>query len=184
MIYVIIFLAFLILPVVYIISIYNNLQRGKVKTDEAWSGIGVMLQQRNDLIPNLVETVKGYAAHESSTLSEVTRWRNQSAQATTTEQQILAQSGLNKAVMNVLAVSENYPDLKADRNFQHLQSELSSLEEKIQSSRGRYNLEAKNYNAQLVVFPGNMVAGFFQVKPVVFFTEEEKSRTAPKVSFN
>ncbi len=99
MIFLTLFIAILVLPVIYMISLYNNLQRSKVKTDESWSGIGIQLQQRNDLIPNLVETVKGYASHESSTLNEVIKWRNQSAQATTTEEQNQAQSGLNRALI-------------------------------------------------------------------------------------
>lgn len=184
MIFLTLFIAILVLPVIYMISLYNNLQRSKVKTDESWSGIGIQLQQRNDLIPNLVETVKGYASHESSTLNEVIKWRNQSAQATTTEEQNQAQSGLNRAMMNVMAVSENYPQLKADQHFLQLQSQLGSIEGKIQLSRSKYNLDARSYNAQLVVFPGNMVANIFQLKPVVFFAEDEKSRTAPKVNFN
>ncbi len=184
MIFLFLFIAILVLPMIYMITLYNSLQRSKIKTDESWSGIGIQLQQRNDLIPNLVETVKGYAAHESTTLNEVIRWRNQSAQASTTEEQNQAQSGLNRAMMNVMAVSENYPQLKADQHFQQLQSQLGSLEEKIQASRSQYNLDARKYNSQLVVFPGNMVANFLQLKPVVFFAEDEKSRTAPRVSFN
>jgi LemA protein len=183
MIFLLIFLAFLILPVIYAISLHNSIQRSKIKTDESRSGIGVQLQQRNDIIPNLVETVKGYASHESSTLNDVIKWRNQSANARTFVEQNQAETGLSRAMMNIMAVSENYPNLKADVHFQQLQSQLSILEEKIQLSRDRYNSEARNYNSQLVVFPGNMVANFFNLKPVDFFIEEAESHKVPKVSF-
>ncbi len=184
MIFLFLFIAILLLPFIFTITLYNSLQKSKIKTDESWSGIGIQLQQRNDLIPNLVETVKGYASHESATLNEVIKWRNQSAQASTPAEQNQVESALNRAMVNVMAVSENYPNLKADQHFQQLQSQLGTIEEKIQLSRSKYNLDARSYNSKLVVFPGNMVANFFQLKPVVFFAEDEKSRTAPKVSFN
>ena len=184
MIFIFIFLALLILPVIFIAGVYNRLQRGRVRIEETWSGIGTTLQQRNDLIPNLVETVKGYAKHESETLNEITRWRNQSVAATSPDQQNALQPGLGRALGNVFAVAENYPDLKADSHFMSLQSELAALEEKINNARGVYNRAASDYNAQLAVFPNNMIAGFFTMKPAAFFAEEEAARTVPKVKFN
>jgi len=116
-------------------------------------------------------------------LNDVIKWRNQSANARTFVEQNQAETGLSRAMMNIMAVSENYPNLKADVHFQQLQSQLSILEEKIQISRDRYNSEARNYNSQLVVFPGNMVANFFNLKPVDFFIEEAESHKVSKVSF-
>ena len=113
------------------IKIYNELAKERILIQEGASGVGTCLQQRNDLIPNLVETVKGYAGHENKTLIEVTKWRNQSAAATTMEEQNAASGGLKQALMNMLSITENYPELKANENFQQLMSQLSSLEEKI-----------------------------------------------------
>jgi LemA protein len=184
MIFLIIFLAILLVPVLLIITVYNRLQRQKVDTEQSWSNIGAAIQQRNDLVPNLVATVKGYAKHENETLNEVTRWRNQSASATTALQQNDVQAGMSKALANVLAVAENYPDLKADAGFRELQSELRMLEQRINGARDQYNASVRDFNASLAVFPNNLVAGFFSMQPATFFREDKAAREVPKVDFN
>lgn len=183
MIYAIIFIAIFALPMLWIVSIYNRIQRKKLATAEGWSDIGTALQQRNDLIPNLVETVKGYVKHEGNTLTEVTRLRNLSASALDHSEQNITEVALRKAMVNVFAIAENYPNLKADVQFQKLQGELSGIEEKISNSRKSYNAAVRNFNSELAVFPNNMVASFFNVAPSDFFIEDEVSRKAPKVSF-
>ncbi|HMP92486.1 MAG TPA: LemA family protein, partial [Phnomibacter sp.] len=125
----------ILLLLFYVIAVYNKLTKARIVVQEAWSGIGTFLQQRADLIPNLVETVKGYALHESSTLQEVVKWRNKGAAATTHEGQIEAAQGLNRALIDFFAVAEQYPDLKANTNFLKLQDELGGLEEKLNKSR-------------------------------------------------
>jgi LemA protein len=165
------------------IKIYNELAKERILTQEGASGIGTCLQQRNDLIPNLVETVKGYAGHENQTLIEVTKWRNQSAGATTMEEQNAASGGLKQALMNMLSVTENYPELKANENFQQLMGQLSQLEEKINDARRYYNGTVREYNQSLAVFPKNIVGGSFGFKPAVFFAEDEGAKVAPKVKF-
>jgi LemA protein len=165
------------------ISIYNRLAKQRILTQEGASGIGACLQQRNDLIPNLVETVKGYAGHENQTLIEVTKWRNQSAAATTVEEQNTATKGLNQAMFNMLSVSEAYPELKADTQFRELMTQLATIEDKINDARRYYNGTVRQYNQGLAVFPGNIVAGAFGYKPAVFFAEDAEAKVAPKVKF-
>jgi LemA protein len=177
-------IVLIVLLALWLVSIYNRLAKQRILTQEGFSGIGTCLQQRNDLIPNLVETVKGYAGHENNTLIEVVKWRNQSASASTVAEQNEAQQGLNKALVNVLSLAEAYPELKANENFQQLQASLSELEEKISYARRYYNGTVRDYNQQIAVFPNNMIAGGFGFSPAVFFAEDEAARTAPKVSFN
>jgi LemA protein len=169
--------------IIWLIRIYNELVKGRIVVQEGFSGVGTCLQQRNDLIPNLVETVKGYAGHENNTLIEVIKWRNQSAAATTPEEQNAASAGLNKALINVLSLAESYPELKASENFQALQQELSSIEEKINHSRRYYNGTVREYNQDIAVFPKNIVGGMFGFKPAVFFAEDAAAHTVPKVNF-
>ena len=179
----IIILLFLVLTF-WGISTYNGFIRKRIMVKEGWSGIGTCLQQRNDLIPNLVETVKGYAKHEQKTLEEVIKWRNQSVSAATPEQQEKAQEGLNKAMMNVMALSEQYPDLKANTNFLQLQTDLTAIEEKVNLARRYYNGTVRDYNTALGIFPSNILAGMFNFGPEVFFQEEESAKAVPKVNFN
>lgn len=173
----------LVLLIVWVIKTYNELVKGRITVQEGFSGVGTTLQQRNDLIPNLVETVKGYAGHENKTLVEVIKWRNQSAAATTPEEQNAASAGLNKALINVLSLAESYPELKANENFQQLMGDLSSIEEKINHARRYYNGTVREYNQDIAVFPKNIISGMFGFKAAVFFAEDESARTAPKVSF-
>lgn len=174
----------LFLLIIWFIKIYNELVKGRIRVQEGFSGVGTCLQQRNDLIPNLVETVKGYAGHENKTLVEVIKWRNQSAAATTPEEQNAASEGLNKALINVLSLAESYPELKASENFQQLQSQLAELEEKINHSRRYYNGTVREYNENLAVFPKNIVSSMFGFKPGVFFAEDAAAHTVPSVKFS
>ncbi len=173
----------IILILFFFISVYNTLTRSRILVKEAWSGIGSYLQQRNDVIPNMVEIVKGYAGHENSTLVEVTKWRNKSAMATTPAEQNDAMAGLNKALIDLYQVTENYPDLKANQNFLKLQEDLAALEEKINTSRRYYNGTVRAFNQDRAVFPKNIVASLFGFTEEVFFKEDEAAHTAPKISF-
>lgn len=179
----IIIIVILVLLVFFIISVYNALVKGRILVQEGESGVGTCLQQRNDLIPNLVETVKGYAGHENKTLTEVVKWRNQSAAAKTVDEQNEASKGLNQALINFMALTENYPDLKANTNFQQLMQDLARLEEKINDARRYYNGTVREYNQSLAVFPKNIIAGSFGFKPAVFFAEDAAAKTVPNVNF-
>lgn len=180
----IVVLLLILLLVAWFIGTYNSLARGRVTVQDGYSGIGTYLQQRNDLIPNLVETVKGYAAHENKTLVEVIKWRNQSAAATNMGEQNEASQNLNKAMFNMLQVAEAYPDLKANENFLKLQSQLQTLEQDINSGRRYYNGTVREFNQIIAIFPKSIVAGMFGFKPEVFFKEDEAAHIVPTVSFS
>jgi LemA protein len=165
------------------IGIYNNLVQSRVACDTAWSNIDVQLKRRHDLIPNLVETVKGYAAHEKSTLEDVTRYRSQAMQATTTDGKVAAESQLSGALARLFAVAENYPDLKASQQFTQLQSALSQTEDSIQNSRSGYNAAVQNLNASVQSFPANLLAGMFGFQPRSFFAAAENDREPVEVKF-
>jgi LemA protein len=173
----------LLLLIYFLISVYNKLVKKRILVQEGLSGVGACLQQRNDLIPNLVETVKGYAGHENKTLTEVVKWRNQSAAATTVEEQNTATKGLNQAMMNMMVVTEAYPELKADTQFRELMTQLAAIEDKINDARRYYNGTVRVYNQDIGVFPQNIVAGRFGFKPAVFFEEDTTAKVAPKVKF-
>lgn len=182
---VLIVLAVIVVIIIFaLISIFNELSKERILTEEGASGVGACLQQRNDLIPNLVETVKGYAGHENQTLTEVTKWRNQSVGATTVEEQNQASQGLKQALINMLSITENYPELRANTQFQELMSQLSALEERINDARRYYNGTVREYNQSMAVFPKNIVAGSFGFKPATFFAEDAEAKVAPKVKFN
>lgn len=172
-----------LLIIIGLISVYNELVKERILTQEGESGVGTCLQQRNDLIPNLVETVKGYAGHENQTLVEVIKWRNQSAGAHNVDEQNAASDGLKQALINLLALTENYPELKADTQFQELMAQLAKVEEKINDARRYYNGTVREYNQSMAVFPKNIVAGLFAFKPAVFFAEDAGAKTAPQVKF-
>lgn len=173
-----------VVVVLYSIVVFNELTKERVVVQEGWSGVGTFLQQRNDLIPNLVETVKGYAGHENKTLVEVVQWRNRSASATTPAEQSQAEAGLSRSMIDVFSLTEQYPDLKADRNFLRLQHNLADIEEKIGQSRRYYNGTVREYNQSIAVFPKNFVALAFGFQPFEFFKEDETARTAPTVRFS
>ncbi len=182
---VLIVIAILAIVIIFaLISVYNELTKERILTQEGASGVGTFLQQRNDLIPNLVETVKGYAGHENKTLTEVTKWRNQSVGANTVEEQNVASQGLKQALINMLSISENYPELKANAQFQELMGQLAAIEEKINDARRYYNGTVREYNQSMAVFPKNIVAGSFGFKPAVFFAEDAEAKVAPKVNFS
>ncbi|PLW75107.1 LemA family protein [Cohaesibacter celericrescens] len=179
-------LGLIILVGLYGISIYNKLVKTRQMVEEGWSGIDVQLKRRANLIPNLVETVKGYMGHERETLEKVTEMRARAAGATSggAAERAQAEGNLSKALVNLMAVAENYPDLKANDGFQNLQKELASVEDEIQLSRRYYNGTARNLNILIESFPSNLVAGFFQYdKKDYFELENEDDRATPKVSF-
>jgi LemA protein len=177
----------LLLLVVAGIAIYNGLVNRRVETENAWSQINVQLKRRYDLIPNLVETVKGYATHEKETLERVIAARNMAMGAHSRGEQIQAENMLTGALKTLFAVSEAYPDLKANENFKGLQEELTSTENKIGFARQHYNDAVGNYNSAIQRFPANLLAGMFGFKQVEFFqldaAEAAAVREAPKVKF-
>lgn len=174
-----------VLIVIFYISAYNGLQKAKVNTEEAWSQISVQLKRRNDLIPNLVETVKGYAKHEKETLSKVVELRNQLTQlpADDHEKAMQLSNQITDSLKTIFALSENYPDLKANTNFANLQEELTNTENKIAYSRQLFNSSAAVYNKMLVVFPSNIVANIHHFTKVDYLDIPEEETKVPKVSF-
>jgi LemA protein len=166
------------------IGIYNRLVRLRVRTEDAWSGIDVQLKRRYDLIPNLVETVKGYAKHERETLDAVIKARQAGIDAKTVPEQAQAENMITGALRQLFALSEAYPDLKANQNFSQLQEELSSTENKIAFSRQHHNDTVSQYNATLQSFPNNVIGGMFGFLRRDFFEMEDAAqREAPQVSF-
>lgn len=176
-----------IVLVVAIISavagIYNNMVTLRNRIDNAWQNIDTQLQRRNDLIPNLVETVKGYAAHEKETLDAVTSARNAAVSAGTPDEKIAADNILTGALRQLLAVAEAYPDLKANTNFSQLQSTLEDTENKISYARQSYNDCVLKYNNAIQTFPGNIFAGIFQFKERSGFEAAPETRDVPQVKF-
>lgn len=169
---------------VVVAGIYNSVIRLKNKCDEAWSDIDTQLKRRYDLIPNLVETVKGYASHESKTLENVIKARNMAMQAGTVQQKEEAENMITGALKSLFALSESYPDLKANENFMNLQSTLKEIEEHIQLSRRYYNATARDFNTKIEVFPNNIFANMFGFKKRDFFQINEDQKENVKVSFS
>ena len=177
-------LAIIVIIVIAIIAMYNGLVSAKVKVDNAWSQIDVQLQRRFDLIPNFVETVKGYAAHESETLEKVTQLRTSWANAGTVAEKAELDNQLSGALKTIMAVSESYPELKANQNFSELSEELRNTENKISFSRQFYNDSVTMYNQKLQLFPSNIIAGMFNFTPRELFTaESDEARKNVKVDF-
>ena len=176
--------AIIAVIVLFLIIIYNNLTKKRILVREGWSGIGTFLQQRNDMIPNLVETVKGYAVHESNTLQEVVKWRNRSVAATSNTEKMEASNRMNEALVDFFAVAEQYPDLKANTNFLSLQADLKEMEVSLNQSRRYYNGAVRDYNQAVAVFPNNIIAGMFGFAAEPFFQEEAGAGAVPKVSFS
>lgn len=175
--------AVLVFLVLAFISIYNRLMRYRVECENAWSQIDVQLKRRTDLIPNLVETVKGYMKHEQETLVKVMEARQKAVQAQGFAERVKAEGEISQLLSRLMAVWENYPDLKADQNARALQEELITTENRIAYARGHYNDVSANYNTMLVQFPSNIVASWFAMKPREFFQIEEAERAVPKVRF-
>lgn len=176
----------IILVIVFVaVGMYNGLVQSRNKVKNAWSQIDVQLQRRFDLIPNLVEAVKGYMEHENETLTKVTELRTSWANATTINEKAALDNQLSGALKTIMAVSENYPDLKANQNFSELQEELRSTENKISYARQFYNDSVTMYNTKLEVVPTNIVASLFHFKPEELFkTDSEEARQNVKVDFS
>ena len=171
--------------VVAIIGIYNNLVRLRQKVKNSWSQIDVQLQRRFDLIPNLVDTVKAYMKHEDDVFTKVSEIRTAWANANTVAEKANLDNQLSGALKTIMAVSENYPDLKANQNFSELQQELQNTENKISFSRQFYNDSVTMYNTKLEVIPSNIIASMFNFKPEELFkVESEEARKNVKVDFN
>ncbi|AGW14818.1 LemA family protein [Megalodesulfovibrio gigas] len=187
MVYVLGFLAILVLAALYGVAIYNGLVRSRNMVEEAFSGMDVQLKKRSDLIPNLVETVKGYAAHEREVLDAVTQWRAHAQQAQqhhSREAQAASEGMLGQALGRLFAVAENYPQLKADANFRELQTALAQVEDDLQNARRYYNGAVRNLNIKVQSFPSNLVAGMFGFARGTFFElEDPADRATPRVRF-
>ena len=169
--------------IVFVIGIYNGLIRLKNKCDEGWADIDTQLKRRYDLIPNLLETVKGYAKHEKETFENVVKARTAAMNASTVEDQQAAENMLSSTLKSIFALSENYPDLKANQNFMDLQETLRGTEDKIQMSRRYYNGTVKDFNTKLEIFPNNILANMLGFVKRQFFEIDEKEKENVKVSF-
>jgi LemA protein len=179
-----IILALIVVGVGYLISIYNALVRLRNRVKNAWSQIDVQLKRRHDLIPNLVETAKGYMQHERETFEEVTKARSRAMDAGTVGEKSQAEAGLSGALGRFMLVVENYPELKANENFLALQEELTSTENKIAFSRQSYNDSVLFFNNKIQMFPSNIIANTFNFTAEEFFEiEDAAEKEVPKVSF-
>jgi len=177
-------IAIIVLLILWIIGVYNGLIRARMGVKNAFAQIDTQLQRRFDLIPNLVETVKGYAAHEKAIFEDVAQARAMMTGASSVGEKATADSALTASLRQLFAVAENYPDLKASSNFSELQTELSNTENKIAYSRQFYNDSVTRYNTSLLVFPRNIIAGSFGFTAEEFFeTSEPEAREAVKVQF-
>ncbi len=178
-----ILLIILIVLVVWAVAIYNGLIRLKNRVDEAWSDIDVQLKRRHDLIPNLVNTVKGYAAHEKEVFEKVTEARTQAMGAQSADDKAKAENALSGTLKSLFAVAENYPDLKANQNFLELQRELTDTEDKIQAARRFYNGNVRDFNIKIEVFPTNIFAGMLHFSKRDFFQADESEKENVNVQF-
>ena len=180
-----VFLALIVVLAIYLIGLYNGLVKARNAVKNAWSQIDVQLKRRHDLIPNLVESVKGYVTHERGTLEAVVKARQQAISATGgVAERAIAENALTQTLRSLLAVAEAYPDLKANQNFLSLQEELASTENKIGFSRQFYNDAAMQYKNRIEVFPSNIFANIFGFQPEPFFqVETAGEREAPQVKF-
>lgn len=179
----IVFLALLVLAVFWVVGVYNRLISLKAHADEGWSGIDVQLKRRYDLVPNLMETVKGYKIHEQNVLEEVTRMRNLVGGAQNQKDQLGAEQGLTAALKSLFAVVENYPDLKANQNFMDLQTKLAELESEIQLSRRYYNGTAREFNIATQTFPSNLIAKQFSFEKLPYFEADSDEKQNVRVQF-
>ena len=184
MTWVIVAIAASLLLALFVVVLYNRLVRLRNRTENAWAQVDVQLQRRRDLIPNLVETVKGYAGHERSTFEEVTAARTSAQQARTVEQHAEAENVLTAAIGRLFAVAEAYPQLRASENFQQLQGELDETEDKIAVARQIYNDSVLTYDTARETLPTSIVASVLAFEPRRYFEIEERSRAAPQVDFS
>jgi LemA protein len=169
--------------VLWVVAVFNGLIRLKTRTDEAWSDIDVQLKRRHDLIPNLIEAVKGYAAHEKGLFESVTEARSKAINAQGAEEKGKAENALSGTLKSLFAVAEAYPELKANTNFLQLQTELSDTENKIQASRRFYNGNVRDLNIKIETFPSRIIAGMLGFKKREFFEADESERAVPEVKF-
>src|SRR3990167_63826 len=179
----IIIVAIIAFTLVYLWLMYNSLVTARVRIKEAWSGIEVQLKRRSSLIPNLIETVKGYAKHEKSVFENVTKARSAMLSAKNPRQAAAAENMLTGALKTLFAVAEDYPDLKASDNFKELQEELSDTETKIAASRQFYNSNVMEYNTKIQVFPSMLIARLFNFQKEEFFEADEAAKEEIKVKF-
>jgi len=180
-----ILLAVIILLVFYIIALYNSLVKLKIRSEEAWSDIDVQLKRRYDLIPNLVETVKGYAKHEKTAFENVTKARAEALKAQTVSEKSEAENQITGALKSVFAVAEAYPELKANENFVELQRELTDTEDKIQAARRFYNANVRELNIAVESFPTNIIANMFKfIRKDLFELKEGAEKEPVKVKFD
>lgn len=175
---IIILIILVVVVALWVVAIYNRFIRLRTRSEEAWSDIDVQLKRRYDLIPNLIETVKGYASHESSVFQKVTEARTQAMGAQTVEEHAKSENMLTGALKSLFAVSENYPDLKANENFLELQRELTDTENKIQASRRFYNTNVRDLNIATESFPSNIIANIFKFVKKEFFELDESESAA------
>lgn len=178
-----IIIAVVIIVGLWLILTFNGLVRRRYRVREAWSDIDVQLKRRHDLIPNLVETVKGYMMHEKDVFEKVTEARSRAMGAKSKDEKLGAENALSNTLKTLFAVSENYPDLKANANFLDLQRELADTENKIQAARRFYNGNVMDYNTKIETFPTNLMAGMFGFKKEEFFGADESEKEPVKVSF-
>ena len=179
----IILIIVVVLILLWIMSSYNGLVQLRNRVKDQWAQIDVLLKRRSDLIPNLVETVKGYAKHESGTLEAVINARNKAVTATNVHEQAQASNELSQALTHLFALSESYPELKANTNFMELQTSLKETEDKIATARQFYNDSVLTYKNKLEMFPSSIIASLFGFKPEEFFKVSEAEKETPKVQF-
>ncbi len=178
-----IIVAIIIILVLWLIGIYNTLIRAKNRLEESWSDITVQLKRRYDLIPNLIETVKGYAQHEKETLEKVIQARNLAMTAGNPNDKITAETNLSATLKTIFALSESYPELKANQNFLQLQEELADTENKIQAARRFYNANVRDFNTKIQTFPNRLIAGGLNFTAREFFETNEAAKENVKVNF-
>ena len=179
-----ILLGVVVVLLLWAVSLYNKLVTNKNLVAEGWSGIDVQLKRRNDLIPNLIESVKGYMGHERGVLDQVTELRTKSQAAQGVADQAKVEGAMGAALANLFAVAENYPDLKASQNFMELQKSLADIEDQVQLARRYYNGAARNFNILIQSFPSNLMASTFGFTTVEYFEiRDAAERAVPKVSF-
>ena len=174
-----ILLIIIVVIVLGFVIVYNSLVQSRNRVDEAWSDIEVQLKRRYDLIPNLVNTVKGYAQHEESIFVKVTDARSRAMGASAPGDKLAAENQLSQTIKSLFAVAENYPELKSNQNFLSLQGDLTDTEDKIQAARRFYNGNVRDYNTKLQVFPTNLIAGMFGFVAKTFFDVDNKAETQP-----
>jgi LemA protein len=179
-----VFVAILVVIGIIVAGMYNGLVQLKVRADNSWSDIDIQLKRRHDLVPNLVETVKGYAAHEKGTFEDVAKYRSAAMAATSAADRAQAEGQLTQALRGLLAVAEAYPELKANTQFQALQQSLAELEDALQNSRRYYNAVVRDLNTKIQSFPSNLIAGMFNFQQRQFFEiSDATERAVPSVKF-